>query len=460
VNIFDNTHYLVIGAGKQGLAMADYVSEHGGQVTVTDLRSENELSSEISSRSDTTIEWHLGSHSVELLNGVDFVCPSGGVPLSIPLLIEAKKQGIRFTNDSELFTNSVKGLSIGITGTAGKTTTTTLIGRIAEQAVSEKLFSKFYVGGNIGHPLLRDLDQITENDISISEYSSFQLELMNSSPKIAAILNMSPNHIDRHGSMESYTEAKINITKHQSPEDIFIFGRDDINATAISRISPATLFSFGLTPLPEGTFGSYLKNNEIWMKTNFSDQAILKTSTIELMGEHNLLNVMATITICSIASISISAMQKGITGFRGVPHRLEFVRYWKGAKWFNDSKATGPNMILQAINSFDTATILLAGGRDKNLTWDDFAKKMANDDHQFLLFGEAATLINKALQNENKTVNSKIFPSLKGAIDHAEIIAKQNDIVLLSPGGTSFDEFANFEERGNFYKTTVLGFKE
>ncbi len=301
---------LIIGAARQGLALARYFLRHGASVVVNDrqppekfrgLREEFEAQAGTSER----IEWAFGGHPLGLLDDAETVCVSGGVPLENPLVLEAQARGIKVTNDSQLFLENAPCKVIGITGSAGKTTTTTLVGKIAQAAVNREEekspYRKAWVGGNIGFPLISSVDEMVAEDLAIMELSSFQLELMSSSPQIAAVLNITPNHLDRHKSMEAYTSAKKRILEFQSQDDWAILGRDDPGAWSLADTAKGSLLSFGLSSPAALQAGTYYENGSIYFR-NAVDQSepvkILEKSEISLRGDHNLLNVMAACSIC------------------------------------------------------------------------------------------------------------------------------------------------------------------
>ena len=221
---------LIIGAARQGLALAQYLAVRGAQIVLNDNRSSDQLRTEIETLANLPVEWAFDGHPLSLLEGTDLICPSGGVPLTIPLIAEAQKRGIRLSNDSQIFLEDAPCKVIGITGSAGKSTTTTLVGRMAQKWAKEKNKSQAWVGGNIGHPLISDVDQMTAEDLVIMELSSFQLEVMTKSPQVAAVLNITPNHLDRHFTMESYTRAKARILDFQRESDSAVLGCDDPGA--------------------------------------------------------------------------------------------------------------------------------------------------------------------------------------------------------------------------------------
>jgi UDP-N-acetylmuramoylalanine--D-glutamate ligase len=384
------------------------------------------------------------------------VCVSGGVPITLPLILEAKHRHLPITNDSQIFMESVKAPVIGITGSAGKTTTTTLVGRIAREGVESP--HKVWVGGNIGLPLVEYLDEIQAQDSVILELSSFQLEQMTLSPQIAVVLNITPNHLDRHGTMRTYLTAKARILEFQKPSDIAILNRGDIGSWGLRNCVQGKLITFGLNrPAVEDT-SVFVEQGQIILQEDGKAHKIMPENTSQLRGEHNLLNILAACAIAHAAKLPFTAMEKGVQGFTGVEHRLELVRSWNGILWFNDSIATAPERTMAAINSFSEPIVLLLGGRDKNLPWDEIAVRIRKRVKHVIIFGESAEKIVKAVGSPNpgdSLTSVKQAVTFSEALEEASKIAKKGDVVLLSPGCTSFDAFRDFEERGNFYKKWV-----
>ena len=468
---------VIIGAARQGLALARFLSGRGAQVILNDQRSPETLQSAVDALAGLPVQWALGSHPVEILDGADLVCVSGGVPLELPILVEARRRGLPLTNDSQIFMQSVAAPVIGITGSAGKTTTTTLVGRMAQaHAAGQNRAGQnragqnradngvsAWVGGNIGLPLVEYLDQIQPRDPVIVEFSSFQLELMTVSPKVAAVLNITPNHLDRHGTLEAYAAAKARILAFQSPDDIAILSRDDPGSWALADSVQGRLISFGLTPPPAGQAGTYIEDHSIQFSDGQQAQALLPVEAVRLRGIHNLLNVLAACAIGLAAGFSPDSLRAGVEGFQGVAHRLEWVRDWNGAAWYNDSIATAPERVISAIQSFDEPLIVLLGGRDKNLPWDKLAQLLRERVDHVILFGESANKIRDALfarqfrvpRPGDRLQSIQKYPSLREAVQHACILADPGDVVLLSPGCTSFDQFKDFEERGECFRQWV-----
>lgn len=454
---------VIIGAARQGLALARYLARNGAQVVLNDRRNPDELRAEQAALAKYEIEWVVGGHPLEVLEKrPEMVCVSGGVPLDNPIAEAARQDGIRLSNDTQVFMEGVPCKTIGITGSAGKTTTTTLVGRIAQSGGAGK-YGRVWIGGNIGDPLINYVDEMQPSDLAILEMSSFQLELMNSSPNVAAVLNITPNHLDRHGTMEAYAGAKAHILDFQSASDSAILGRDDAGAWGLAGWAHGKLISFGFTPLPAGQDGAFVDNGKFFLRDGAQTIRMPVEEHVELRGEHNNMNVLAACTIAHAAGFTPENMLAGIQGFRGVPHRLEFVRTWRGAQWYNDSIATAPERTMAAIKSFGGPLILLLGGRDKNLPWEDLAKLVRQRVDHVVIFGEAAEKINTALGA--RVPGSRPFSVTRvdkchDAVMAASRLAQPGFVVLFSPGGTSYDEFKDFEERGERYRQWVTELSE
>ncbi len=394
---WEGINVLIIGAARQGLALARYLSTQSANVTLNDNRTSQVLTNEINSMQEYPVHWYTGSHPLSLLDGKDLVAVSGGVPLDIPLLKEAKKRSIPLTNDSQIFMEAVPCPVIGITGSAGKTTVTSLLGEMAKLAVH--LPQKAWVGGNIGTPLIDHLNEIQPIDTVILELSSFQLELMKSSPHISAITNITPNHLDRHEDFQAYTAAKTRIVLFQTDRDITILNREDAGSWAIKSLVKGSLYSFGIRQLPENTNGTFVKDDHLYLQKNGHLSVICSRETIQLRGDHNLLNVLCACAVADAAGFPIQAMVAAIQSFKGVEHRLEFVREYKGAKWYNNSIATAPERTIAAIQSFDDPIVLLLGGKDKNLPWENLVNLVHRRVDHVILFGDAEEKILKAIGN-------------------------------------------------------------
>lgn len=450
-----NRRILILGAARQGLALARYLCAQGAQVTLSDQRSPEQMREAVDSLSTLPLRWALGGHPLELLDDTDLVCVSGGVPLTIPLIVEALRRGIQLTNDSQIFMELVPCKVIAITGSAGKTTTTTLFGKIASLALPEK---RVWVGGNIGLPLVEYLDEMTSQDLAVLELSSFQLELMTSSPQVAAVLNITPNHLDRHGTMAAYTAAKSRILAYQTALDASVLNREDQGSWDLRSLVKGKLYSFGMQRPASGQLGVWMDGSTLMVDEGHGAKPVLDRSLIELRGQHNLMNVLAASAVTAAAGLPFEAIPAAVKGFSGVAHRLEFVRTFKGAQWYNDSIATAPERTLAAIRSFNEPLVLLLGGRDKKLPWDDLAALIHQRVDRVVLFGECAEKIEAALgpqRSGQRPYNLVRCAHLHEAVVAAAEMVQPGDVVLLSPAATSFDEFKDFEERGERFREWV-----
>jgi len=445
---------LILGAARQGLALARWLLLHGAQVTLSDMRSETELQVARQSLAEYPIRWALGGHPLELLDSTDVLCPSGGVPLTLPIVAEAMKRGIPLSNDSQIFMEAVSCRTIGITGSAGKTTTTTLVGDMAKNAYGDRA----YIGGNIGDPLINYVDQMKPDDLAVLELSSFQLDQMTVSPNVAAILNITPNHLDRHGTMEAYTAAKARILEFQGKDDVAVLGRDDRGAWSLRHKVHGRLYTFSLHELEEGLNGAYLQDGLLNLRDGDAYLPLILREKVQLRGDHNVSNVLAACAIGHAAGFPLDAMLEAVEEFRGVPHRLELVRELRGARWYNNTIATAPERTIAAIRAFDEPIVLLLGGRDKDLPWEELVQLVNERVDHVVLFGEAAEKIQKTVDRlglREPRFTLVRANGLQEAVARAAEVAEFGDVVLLSPGGTSFDEFKDFEERGERFREWV-----
>jgi UDP-N-acetylmuramoylalanine--D-glutamate ligase len=450
---------IVIGAARQGTALSRYLASKDAQVILTDMHSLDELPANLPDLEKLGIQLRLGGHPLELLEGADLVCVSGGVPLTIPFIQAALQRGIPLSNDSQIFLEACPAQVIGITGSSGKTTTTALVGLMAQKYFEMKQNGhRAWVGGNIGNPLIEQVDQIDEDDLVVLELSSFQLELMTRSPQIAAILNITPNHLDRHGSMQAYIAAKSRILRFQHPGDVAILNRDDPGSWSLAENLKSDLISFGFQKPDSKQNGTYINKDAIWLQLGRESLKMLPLEWIQLPGRHNIANVLAACAIATAASLALPAIQTAIEEFTGIPHRLEFIRNINGADWYNDSIATAPERTMAAIEAFEGPLVLLLGGRDKNLPWDDLSQLIHQRVRAVVLFGEAAGLIERALGAVKKGETLQVISrcnTLEEAVQAAAKLAQPGDTILLSPGCTSFDAFKDFEERGEYFRKLV-----
>jgi UDP-N-acetylmuramoylalanine--D-glutamate ligase len=451
---WQNVRIVILGAARQGLALARWMAHQGARVTVSDKRSEMELAAPREALTGLPIQWAVGGHPIELLDNADVLCLSGGVPLTLPIVQEAVRRGMPLSNDTQIFMEVVPCRTVGITGSAGKTTTTTLVGRMAKNMHGDKA----YIGGNIGDPLINYVDDMKADDLAILEISSFQLEQMTISPDIAAILNITPNHLDRHGTMEAYTAAKARILEFQNEQGIAVLGRDDPGSWNLRRQVNCKLFTFSLSELDEGLDGTYFHDGLLNLREGNAYLPLMLREKVLLRGDHNISNVLAAFAIGHAAGLTLDALLEAVEDFRGVEHRLELVRELNGVRWYNDSIATAPERAMADIRAFDEPIVLMLGGRDKNLPWDEIATLIHERVDHVVLFGEAADKIYKAVSgsgSRKRPQTLEVCGSLHEAVIKAAEVAESGDVVLFAPGGTSFDEFIDFAERGERFRQWV-----
>jgi UDP-N-acetylmuramoylalanine--D-glutamate ligase len=438
-------------------------------VTLSDARPEHELIPARESLADLPVRWAAGGHSLELLNDCDLLCLSGGVPLNLPIVAEAVRRGTPLSNDTQIFMEVAPCKTIGITGSAGKSTTTALVGEMARRAcadhgpwtldaISYGPSSVVYVGGNLGDPLINYADDMKPDDLAVLEISSFQLEQITASPDVAAVLNVTPNHLDRHGNMQAYTAAKARILDFQARDDAAILGRDDPGAWGLRAKVKGSLSAFSLMPLEKDLTGAYLDKQDLKLRDHSGEQPLMSRDQVRLRGDHNLSNVLAAFAIGQAAGLAVAGMLKAAQDFRGVPNRLELIRELHGVRWYNDSIATAPERSMADIRAFDEPLVLLLGGRDKDLPWADLAALVRERVDHVVLFGEAAEKIAAAIgepQPGARPYSIARAESLKDAVCKAADVAQSGDVVLLAPGGTSYDAFKDFEERGEQFRQWV-----
>lgn len=454
---------VVFGFGRQGKALARWLPTMGAEVAVTDSRSAKELG--LRRRDYPGVRFHLGRHPYEILNGARCICVSGGVPPDLPILQLARKRGIPLSNDAQLFLERCPAPIIGITGSAGKTTTTALVAKIVERAGY-----KVWLGGNIGNPLIEELSKIRADDIVVMELSSFQLELMTKSPQVAAVLNLTPNHLDRHGTFERYAAAKANILRHQRANDVAVLGWDDTGGKSLEPLVKGELLAFSMYEMaPDGAF---MLGSRLIVAGSASFDAgphvVCEREDIPLRGDHNVLNVLAACAIAGSMGLAIDrpgvapeVMQRAICDFQPVEHRLESVRVVGGVTWVNDSIATAPERLLAALASYDEPLVLLIGGEDKDLPWEAAILAALQKARHIVIFGkdgekQVATKVMNLLDKMRVGV-ARISRALTlaDAVQRAAEVAEAGDIVLLSPGGTSYDTYSDFAKRGEHFRQLV-----
>jgi UDP-N-acetylmuramoylalanine--D-glutamate ligase len=493
---------LVVGLAREGTALARYLVRQGAQVVATDIKPPKAFGEGLTPLTEAGVELILGEHPPSLLDECEVMFVSPGVPFDALFLDEARAQGVPLSTESRLFCQLCPAPIAAITGSSGKTTTTTLVGEMLTQCPPSPRRGqaktdgrKVWVGGNIGRPLIERLDQIQPDDKVVMELSSFQLEyfhpsandhvrdcdpmwlplLAGWSPPVAAILNITPNHLDRHPSMEAYIHAKRALVAYRRPGDVAVMGLDNDVTQAMGRELAGKVHWF--SRVPSGCSSSSVSDGaclsgegqEALVVLNRGGHShgaprecpVCRVGDIRLRGAHNVSNVLAACAIADALGAPLEAMRDVATTFTGVEHRLELVGEVKGVHYYNDSIATSPERLVAALKSFDEPIVLLAGGRDKHLPWDEAACLMLERTRHVILFGEAMELIARAIDTEHQRRADVSKPQLhrcvrlEDAVAVAAQVAHPGEVVLLSPGCTSFDAFQDFAERGERFRELV-----
>jgi UDP-N-acetylmuramoylalanine--D-glutamate ligase len=483
----------VVGLAREGEALTHYLLQQACHVVATDLRSPASFGDRLTPLADAGAELVLGGHPPSLLDGCELVFVSPGVPFDSALLDEARARGIPLSTESRLFCQMCPAPIAATTGSSGKTTTTSLLGEMlkADRRATSGGDADVWVGGNIGQPLIGKLDQIQASDQVIMELSSFQLEyfhpsanahvrgadarwlplLCGWSPAVGAILNITPNHLDRHGSMEAYAHAKQAIVAYRRPWDIAVLGHDNPVTRAVGERLRGDVRWFSRCSMMErgACLSGQAGQTTVMLRrmsptTRRQEESVCRVRDIQLRGEHNIENILAACAIADALGVSVEAMHHVCTTFTGVSHRLEWVGDVDGVHYYNDSIATTPERTVAALRSFAEPIVLLLGGRDKHLPWEQAAQMVLTRTRHVVLFGEASGLIAGALtaaSTRDKGVQDGRRPpihrcvTLDDAVAVAACVASPGDVVLLSPGCTSFDSFTDFAERGERFRQLV-----
>lgn len=444
---------LVIGAARSGVAVSELLLERGEAVVLTDTRASRivlEESPQISDYEKSPLfETVFGIQiSPEILDEIDEVVISPGVPLTIPIVKAAYEKGVPVVGEVEIAYRLTKTPFIAITGTNGKTTTTTLLGEIFKASGRGT-----YVVGNIGDPITNYVANAKDDDIFITEISSFQLETIDVfRPKIAALLNLTPDHLDRHLTMENYLNAKARIFENQKPEDILVLNADDplVCALAEKAISRKAAFSYKKAL----AFGAWCLNGEIYINDGKHTVFVCREDELGIVGPHNTMNALAALTMAYFSGVSLEVIIAVLKSFKGVEHRLEWVGYFSGVTYINDSKGTNTNATITALNAVSEPIILLAGGYDKKEDYSDLMDLVAKRVKRLIVLGVTANDLIKAA-NQKGFTNIKRVENYEEAVAFARAEAKSGDTVLLSPACASWDMYDNYEIRGRVFKELV-----
>lgn len=448
--ILTKKKFLVIGTGRSGSAVTNFLLSKGAYVTLTDVKPKEKLDKEILAL-DKTPNFN-GIYGMQppasILDDIDYIIMSPGVPMDIPIIKYAISKSIPILGELELAYIFSKSPIIAITGTNGKTTTTSLVGEIFRESQKE-----VHVVGNIGMPMISQIDKVTKDGYLITEVSSFQLEgSKDFKPYISAILNITPDHLNRHKTMENYIYEKSKIFSNQGDKDITILNADDpITFSLRDKVKGKLILFSRLSTLKEGVF---IKKHEIILKDNNIEIKVCDVKDIKMLGTHNLENALAAIAISYHVNMPIKVIKSVLQRFTGVSHRIEIVDTINGIEFINDSKGTNPEASIKAVEAMKKPIVLIAGGMDKGSNFTEFVQSFHGRVRHLILVGETAHAIKEAAEKQGFYNITKVNDFKKAVLASYEK-ASENDVVLLSPACASWDMFSSFEERGDYFKTIV-----
>ena len=436
---------LVVGLGKSGVASSLFLQSRGARVTVSDEKSQEQLRTEIPALLDKGIMVETGKHGERTFRDQDLIVVSPGVPNDVPQLMNARKMGIPVIGEIELAARYLEGKVIAITGSNGKTTTTTLTGEVIAAGGLQSL-----VGGNIGTPAITFVDQSSPNTWVVLEISSFQLETIETfKPHIAAILNITPDHLDRHGSMEAYIAAKARIFETQTDKDFAVLNMDDPTCVALGqKLTPRVYWFSRKTEVERGSF---VRGGRIVFRDARGEREIMPVEEITLKGAHNLENVLAAAAMGILAGVEPAKVRRAVKGFKAVEHRLEYTATMRGVQYFNDSKATNVDATIKALESFPGNIHLILGGKDKGSDYSVLNDLLKARVKRVYTIGAAAQKIESQISGVNVTSAGTLDQAVRKASEFAE----PGDVVLLAPACASFDQFQSYEQRGRVFKEVV-----
>jgi UDP-N-acetylmuramoylalanine--D-glutamate ligase len=443
-----NKRVLVVGLGKSGLSAAMFLRAQGARVTVSDTRSAVALAKEIPALLEAAIMVESGGHGLLTFRRQDLIVVSPGVPMDTPEVKQVVAFGLPVIGELELASRYLQGQVVAITGSNGKTTTTTLVGKIFEDAGVPTL-----VGGNIGLPVIELVAKSTQETLSVLEVSSFQLETIEEfHPQIAVVLNITPDHLDRHGSFENYAAAKTRITERQTADDFLVLNAEDKATQMVALKTKAQIYWFsGRRPIKQGAF-VHGESILFVAREGAKAEPVMPVSEIPLKGSHNVENVLAAVCTARLGKVSAESIRASVAAFKAVEHRLELVKVLNEVEFYNDSKATNVDATMKALASFPGGIHLILGGKDKDSDYSLMSEMLKERVKIVYTIGSAAEKIERQLQGVVKIVPAE---TLQVAVAKAAKAATIGDVVLLSPACSSFDQFENYEQRGRMFRQLV-----
>ena len=437
---------LVVGLGRTGVATAEFLLRRGARVTVSELRPEAELPVAAAALRSLGARVECGGDRADAFEQAELIIPSPGVPLTLPEFMVARRRGIELMSELEFAGRFLRGIVVAVTGSNGKTTTTALLGKIFGASGRST-----QVGGNIGTPLVGLVDTSAEDTVHIVEVSSFQLEAISSfHPRVAVLLNITPDHLDRHVSLADYIAAKARLFAYQTSADAAILNADDPLSAGLADQVRARRFAFSRQHPVET--GAFVSNGDIIFAQGGAREKLFPRTTIRLKGDHNLENVLAAVAAARVLEVPPGVISSAVAAFAGVEHRLEFVARLDEVDYYNDSKATNVDAALKAIAAFPDSLLIILGGKDKGADFQPLAEPLRHRCRRALLIGAAAEKIRRQLAD---SVPCERIETLPQAVARARALARPGDTVLLAPACASFDQFENFEHRGRVFKEEV-----
>ena len=443
---FAGKKVLVVGMARSGMAAARFLRTRGAQVTVSDTRGQSQLEPEIQALQALGIGCEVGEHRPETFLKAECIVVSPGVPLNQPVLREAARRGREILSEIELASRFLQGRVVGITGSNGKTTTTTLVGEILEAAGF-----RVQVGGNIGVPLISLVESSAADSINVVELSSFQLEAVSCfRAHIGVILNITPDHMDRYPTLAAYASAKLNLLNNQVASDFAVLNREDRLLRDLAEPPAAKRFWFS-TRVPVDQ-GCCLQGDALVFSNRGRREQVVRVEDVRIKGRHNLENVAAAVTVARLLGASVQSIRETVARFRGVSHRLEWVREIRGVDFYNDSKATNPTSAQRALEAFEQRLILILGGRDKASDFTVLSPQVSRRVKGLVLLGEASRKIESQLAGTAPVTRAA---TMEEAVRLAFGQANRGEVVLLAPACSSFDMFRDYEDRGNVFKEAV-----
>jgi UDP-N-acetylmuramoylalanine--D-glutamate ligase len=437
---------LVVGLGRSGIASALFLQSRGARVTVSDAKSEDQLREQIPTLLDAGIAVETGAHGERTFRNQDLIVVSPGVPVDAEPLVQARALGQPVIGEIELAFQFLNGPIVAITGSNGKTTTTTLVGEIIAACGFNTL-----VGGNIGTAAISLTEKATPETAIVLEVSSFQLETIRSfRPKVAVVLNVTPDHLDRHHTFKAYVDAKARIFENQQADDFAVLNADDPAGVELEERTRGQVFWFSREHEVES--GSFVRDGQIVFRGNGLAQTVLAVPEIPLKGSHNLENVLAAVCAGALMGCAPEKIRNAIVNFKAVEHRLEYVATIGGVEYYNDSKATNVDATMKALQSFPAKIHLILGGKDKGSDYTMLNDLLRERVKSVYTIGAAAEKIQSHIKGTTQIVSSG---TIEAAVKQASSIAQPGDVVLLAPACASFDQFQNYEHRGRVFKELV-----